>query len=92
MLIETHTIMYMNGENVKNLTIGVFFYHVYYRMTSENVAEKFGITREEQDKFALLSQQRLVHVPGVKCQRSWSTLLHKLSWQVKHSITVNLYS
>uniref|UniRef100_K1Q7U9 acetyl-CoA C-acetyltransferase n=1 Tax=Magallana gigas TaxID=29159 RepID=K1Q7U9_MAGGI len=27
-------------------------------MTSENVAEKFGITREEQDKFALLSQQR----------------------------------
>lgn len=80
----------MNGENVQNLTIhGVFFYHVYYRMTSENVAEKFGITREEQDKFALLSQQRLV--PGVKCQRSWSTLLHKLSWQVKLSITVNLY-
>lgn len=27
-------------------------------MTSENVAEKFGITRKEQDKFALLSQQR----------------------------------
>lgn len=80
----------MNGENVQNLTIGVFFYHVYYRMTSENVAEKFGITREEQDKFALLSQQRLV--PGVKCQRSWSTLLHKLSWQVKLSITGNLYS
>lgn len=80
----------MNGDDVQNLTIGVFFYHVYYRMTSENVAEKFGITREEQDKFALLSQQRLV--PGVKCQRSWSTLLHKLSWQVKLSITVNLYS
>ncbi|XP_062618931.1 3-ketoacyl-CoA thiolase B, peroxisomal-like [Saccostrea cucullata] len=27
-------------------------------ITSENVAEKYGITREEQDKFALLSQQR----------------------------------
>lgn len=49
----------MNGDDIQNLTIGVFFYHVYYRMTSENVAEKFGITREEQDKFALLSQQRL---------------------------------
>lgn len=67
-----------------------FFNHVYFRMTSENVAEKFGITREEQDKFALLSQQRLV--PGVKCQKSWSTLLHKLSWQVKLALTVNLYS
>lgn len=56
----------MNGEKVQNLTNGVSFYHVYNRMTSENVAEKFGITREEQDKFALLSQQRLV--PGVKGQ------------------------
>lgn len=26
--------------------------------TSENVAEQFGVTREEQDKFALLSQQK----------------------------------
>lgn len=66
------------------------FNHIYFRMTSENVAEKFGITREEQDKFALLSQQRLV--PGVKCQRSMSTLLHKLSWQVKLGLTVNFYS
>lgn len=80
----------MNGEKVQNLTNGVSFHHVYNRMTSENVAEKFGITREEQDKFALLSQQRLV--PGVKCQKSWSTLLHKLSWQVKLVLTVNLYS
>lgn len=80
----------MNGEKVQNLTNGVSFYHVYNRMTSENVAEKFGITREEQDKFALLSQQRLV--PGVKCQKSWSTLLHKLSWQVKLGLTVNFYS
>lgn len=80
----------MNGEKVQNLTNGVSFYHVYNRMTSENVAEKFGITREEQDKFALLSQQRLV--PGVKCQKSWSTLLHKLSWQVKLVLTVNFYS
>lgn len=80
----------MHGEKVQNLTNGVSFYHVYNRMTSENVAEKFGITREEQDKFALLSQQRLV--PGVKCQKSWSTLLHKLSWQVKLGLTVNFYS
>ncbi len=27
-------------------------------LTAENLAEKYGISREEQDKFALLSQQR----------------------------------
>lgn len=85
----THKYEWRKGSNLTN---GVSFYHVklYNRMTSENVAEKFGITRDEQDKFALLSQQRLV--PGVKCQKSWSTLLHKLSWQVKLVLTVNLYS
>ena len=34
------------------------FYNYHMGLTSENIAEKFGITREEQDKFALVSQQR----------------------------------
>lgn len=28
--------------------------------TSENVAEKFGITREEQDQMALESQEKVI--------------------------------
>lgn len=83
----THKYAWRKGSKFNQWSL---FNHVYFRMTSENVAEKFGITREEQDKFALLSQQRLV--PGVKCQKSWSTLLHKLSWQVKLVLTVNVYS
>jgi hypothetical protein len=31
---------------------------IFCRITSENVAEKYGITREEQDKFSLASQQK----------------------------------
>ncbi len=34
------------------------FYDYHMGLTSENIAEKFGITREEQDKLALLSNQR----------------------------------
>jgi acetyl-CoA C-acetyltransferase len=34
------------------------FYNYHMGLTSENIAEKFNITREEQDKLALLSQQR----------------------------------
>jgi acetyl-CoA C-acetyltransferase len=34
------------------------FYNYHMGLTSENIAEKYGITREEQDKLALLSQQR----------------------------------
>jgi len=34
------------------------FYNYHMGLTSENIAEKFGITREEQDKLALLSQER----------------------------------
>jgi len=34
------------------------FYNYHMGMTSENIAEKFGITREEQDRLALLSNQR----------------------------------
>lgn len=29
-----------------------------FRITSENVAERFGISREKQDTFALASQQK----------------------------------
>ncbi len=34
------------------------FYNYHMGLTSENIAEKYGITREEQDKFALMSNQR----------------------------------
>jgi len=34
------------------------FYNYHMGLTSENIAEKYGITREEQDKLALLSHQR----------------------------------
>jgi len=34
------------------------FYNYHMGLTSENIAEKYGISREEQDKLALLSQQR----------------------------------
>lgn len=36
------------------------FYNYHMGMTSENIAEKFGITREEQDRLALVSNQRAV--------------------------------
>lgn len=34
------------------------FYDYHMGLTSENIAEKYGITREEQDEFALMSNQR----------------------------------
>jgi acetyl-CoA C-acetyltransferase len=34
------------------------FYNYHMGVTSENIAEKFGITREEQDRLALMSNQR----------------------------------
>jgi acetyl-CoA C-acetyltransferase len=34
------------------------FYNYHMGITSENIAEKYGITREEQDKLAMLSHQR----------------------------------
>jgi acetyl-CoA C-acetyltransferase len=37
------------------------FDNVHMGMTGETIAEKFGATREEQDAFALSSQQRAVH-------------------------------
>ena len=36
------------------------FYNYHMGITSENIAEKYGITREEQDKFSLISNQRAV--------------------------------
>lgn len=42
------------------LSDGLHDAYAYYHMgvTAENVAQKFGITREEQDAYALLSQQK----------------------------------
>ena len=34
------------------------FYGYHMGITSENIAEQYGITREEQDKFSLMSQER----------------------------------
>jgi len=34
------------------------FYNYHMGITSENIAEKYGISREEQDQFALVSNQR----------------------------------
>ena len=34
------------------------FYNYHMGLTSENIAEKYGITREEQDELALMSNQR----------------------------------
>jgi acetyl-CoA C-acetyltransferase len=34
------------------------FYNYHMGITSENIAQKYGITREEQDKLALMSNQR----------------------------------
>lgn len=34
------------------------FYNYHMGLTSESIAEKYGITRQEQDKLALLSQER----------------------------------
>ncbi len=34
------------------------FYNYHMGLTSENIAEKYGITRKEQDEFALMSNQR----------------------------------
>jgi len=50
------------GLNPKLLGRGSGFPNVYIPMgmTAENVAEKFGVTREDQDAFAKLSQDRAV--------------------------------
>ncbi|MDZ4230317.1 MAG: acetyl-CoA C-acetyltransferase [Dehalococcoidales bacterium] len=36
------------------------FYDYHMGLTSENIAEKYGISREEQDRFALVSNQRAI--------------------------------
>ncbi len=36
------------------------FHKIHMGITAENVAEKYGITREEQDQFALSSQQKAI--------------------------------
>jgi acetyl-CoA C-acetyltransferase len=50
-----------NGEMVDALIYDgllEFFYGYHMGMTAENIAEKYGITREEQDRLALMSNQR----------------------------------
>jgi acetyl-CoA C-acetyltransferase len=50
-----------NAEMVDGMVhdgVWEIFYNYHMGVTSENIAEKFGITREEQDKFALESNNR----------------------------------
>ena len=50
-----------NSEMVDLMVLdGVWeiFYGYHMGLTAENIAEKFGISREEQDKFGLMSHQR----------------------------------
>ena len=52
-----------NAELVDGLVhdgVWEIFYNYHMGITSENIAEKFGITREEQDRFALMSNQKAI--------------------------------
>ena len=40
------------------------FENIHMGVTAENVAQEFNISREEQDRFALESQQKAVHPPA----------------------------
>jgi acetyl-CoA C-acetyltransferase len=51
----------MNNATVVDAMVGALtdpFDEVHMAITAENVAAKWGVSREDQDKFALLSQQR----------------------------------
>lgn len=43
---------------MQDVGLGNMAYSLLSRITSENVAERFGISREKQDAFALASQQK----------------------------------
>ncbi len=66
-MLKPETAFPRGGFTAQDTTIGFRFLNpklaeMYYPYsngeTAENVAERYGITREEQDRFALLSQQR----------------------------------
>ena len=67
MSLAPHSIHLRNGEKLGNAQLvdtmikdGLWdsFNNYHMGMTAENVAEKFKITRDEQDKFALKSQEK----------------------------------
>ena len=67
MSLAPHTIYLRDGKKLGDTTLtdtlikdGLWdaFHGYHMGVTAENVAEKFQITREEQDKFALKSQQK----------------------------------
>ena len=45
------------------------FHHYHMGMTAENVAEKFQITREDQDKFALNSQEKALSAQKINLKK-----------------------
>ena len=58
-------------------------FHGYHMgITAENVAEKFQITREEQDKFALMSQEK-----AIKAQKENKFKKEILSFKIKSKST-----
>ena len=67
MSLAPHSIHLRDGKKLGDVKItdtmindGLWdaFHHYHMGMTAENVAEKFQITREDQDKFALNSQEK----------------------------------
>ena len=67
MSLAPHSIHLRDGKKLGDVNItdtmindGLWdaFHHYHMGMTAENVAEKFQITREDQDKFALNSQEK----------------------------------
>ena len=67
MSLAPHSIHLRDGKKLGDVKItdtmindGLWdaFHHYHMGMTAENVAEKFQITREDQDKFALNSQDK----------------------------------
>ena len=68
MSLAPHSIFLRDGKKLGNTEMtdtmikdGLWdaFNNYHMGITAENVAEKFQITREEQDKFALNSQKKL---------------------------------
>ena len=75
MLLAPHAIHLRDGKKLGDAEIidtmikdGLWdaFHGYHMGITAENVAEKFQVTREEQDKFALRSQQKAIEAQKMK--------------------------
>ncbi|UHA73139.1 acetyl-CoA C-acetyltransferase [Paenibacillus sp. 481] len=81
-----------NGEMVDSITkdgLTCAMNNIHMGMTAENMAEKYQITREQQDAFALMSQQRAEQ--AVDQQRFADELVHVV-YQDKKGNTITIDS